>query len=272
MTTLVTIGDFARFSHLSVKALRHYHAVGVLAPATVDPETGYRRYDTEQVADAHLIRRLRDLDMPLESVRRVVDAGDREVRDRLIAEHLERMEADLDRTREVVGSLRAMLGERPPEFPVARRSDARMLVAGRRGVVAREEIVAWCVAAFDRLVADVARSDVEPTGPAGATFSREFFEDGRGEVVAFIPTSAAATSAAAIEPPAAELAVVTARGPYGDLDRAYGSLGAHVAAHGIGAPGPIRERYLVGPDAASSPADYRTEVGWPIGPPAPLDR
>lgn len=269
MTTLVTIGEFAQLSHLSVKALRHYHSVGVLSPASVDPETGYRRYDTEQVTAAHLIRRLRDLDMPLEGVRRVVDARDREVRDRLIAEHLERMEAELDRTREVVGSLRAMLGERPPELAVTRRGEPRMLVAARREAVAREEIEAWCVAAFERLVAEVARSDVEPTGPAGATFSREFFEEGRGEVVAFVPTSGAATTAEAIELPAVELAVVTATGAYGDLDRAYGSLGAHVAARGIGAPGPIRERYLVGPDTATSPAGYRTEVGWPIDPAAP---
>ncbi|MGI9539796.1 MAG: MerR family transcriptional regulator [Miltoncostaeaceae bacterium] len=264
MTTLVTIGDFAQLSHLSVKALRHYHAVGVLTPATVDPDTGYRRYDTDQVADAHLIRRLRDLDMPLEGVRAVVDAPVRDVRDRLIAEHLERMEAELDRTREVVGSLRAMLGERPPDLPVSRRGEARMLVAARSDVVAREEIEAWCVATFERLVADVARADVAPTGPAGASFSREFFENGRGEVVAFIPTSGAVTTASAIELPAVELAVATAAGPYGDLDRAYGSLGAHVAARGIGAPGPIRERYLIGPDATNTPADYRTEVGWPI--------
>lgn len=43
MSTLITIGDFSRMTHLSVKALRHYHDVGLLEPVEVDPSSGYRR-------------------------------------------------------------------------------------------------------------------------------------------------------------------------------------------------------------------------------------
>ena len=60
MATLVTIGEFSRMTHLSVKALRHYHDVGVLEPAAVNPDTGYRSYDLSQVPAAQVIRRLRD--------------------------------------------------------------------------------------------------------------------------------------------------------------------------------------------------------------------
>ena len=41
----MSIGDFARATHLGVKALRHYHEEGLLEPAEVDPFSGYRRYD-----------------------------------------------------------------------------------------------------------------------------------------------------------------------------------------------------------------------------------
>ena len=68
MATMLTIGDFSRMTHLSVKALRHYHDMGVLEPAAVDPFTGYRSYDTSQVGSAQVIRRLRDLGMPLDSI------------------------------------------------------------------------------------------------------------------------------------------------------------------------------------------------------------
>ena len=37
MSTRLPIGDFSRMTHLSIKALRHYHEVGVLVPAEVDP-------------------------------------------------------------------------------------------------------------------------------------------------------------------------------------------------------------------------------------------
>jgi DNA-binding transcriptional MerR regulator len=63
--TSLSIGDFARATHMSIKTLRHYHQVGLLKPADVDSVTGYRRYTTDQIPTAQVIRRFRDLDMPL---------------------------------------------------------------------------------------------------------------------------------------------------------------------------------------------------------------
>ncbi len=71
---LLTIGRMARLSGLSIKALRHYGELGLLQPAQVDPSTGYRRYGTGQLERARLIRRLRDLDVPLADVRAVLAA------------------------------------------------------------------------------------------------------------------------------------------------------------------------------------------------------
>ncbi len=73
-TTLLNIGQFSRMTHLSVKALRHYHDVGILEPAAIDPYSGYRSYEVGQVTSAQVIRRLRDLGMPLDSIRAVLTA------------------------------------------------------------------------------------------------------------------------------------------------------------------------------------------------------
>ena len=62
----LSIGEFSKLTHLSVKALRHYHDVGLLVPAAVDRGSRYRRYDAAQARDAQLIRRLRALDMPID--------------------------------------------------------------------------------------------------------------------------------------------------------------------------------------------------------------
>ncbi len=42
MSTLVSIGDFSRMTHLSIKALRFYHDQGLLEPTEMDrrPATG----------------------------------------------------------------------------------------------------------------------------------------------------------------------------------------------------------------------------------------
>ncbi|MCG5471267.1 MerR family transcriptional regulator [Micromonospora sp. LAH09] len=68
---LLTIGAFARAVGLTPKALRLYDQVGVLLPAAVDPESGYRLYDPEQVPLARLVAQLRRLGMPLAMIRTV---------------------------------------------------------------------------------------------------------------------------------------------------------------------------------------------------------
>ena len=71
----MSIGQFAKLTHLSVKALRHYHDTHVLAPAVVDPDTGYRYYEHSQAHRAHLVRRLRDADMPLAEIAELLGSG-----------------------------------------------------------------------------------------------------------------------------------------------------------------------------------------------------
>jgi protein phosphatase len=68
---LLTIGAFARASRLSPKALRLYDELGLLRPARVDPDTGYRYYAVEQLGRARLVAWLRRLGMPLARIRAV---------------------------------------------------------------------------------------------------------------------------------------------------------------------------------------------------------
>jgi DNA-binding transcriptional MerR regulator len=71
---LMGIGEFARMSQLSPKALRLYDELGLLVPASVDPESGYRWYARDQLGPAQLIASLRQLGMPLAQVKDVVGA------------------------------------------------------------------------------------------------------------------------------------------------------------------------------------------------------
>ncbi|MEU7029244.1 MerR family transcriptional regulator [Streptomyces sp. NPDC046275] len=71
MDALLTIGDFARATGLTPKALRRYDELGLLRPARVDPFSGYRYYAGEQVERARLVRWLRRIGMPLAEIGRV---------------------------------------------------------------------------------------------------------------------------------------------------------------------------------------------------------
>jgi protein phosphatase len=73
-TELWTIGDFARESGLTPKALRLYDDLGLLRPTEVDPGSGYRRYAPEQLDRARLVATLRLVGMPLARIEEVLDA------------------------------------------------------------------------------------------------------------------------------------------------------------------------------------------------------
>ncbi|MFD3748400.1 MerR family transcriptional regulator [Nocardia sp. NPDC058633] len=270
MTATVAIGEFARLTHLSVKTLRYYHEIELLEPAAVDAGSGYRRYSTDQVERAHLIRRLRDLDMPLPEIRTVLAAADPTERDTALRAHLTRMEAALDRTREVVVSLRALLTAPSPPIEVDYRIESAFTALTVTDKVVRDGIADWCGTAFEQLYTTLLESGVNPEGVAGATYSNEFFTDDNGAVTAFVPLPPGVEFVptggfAVVEFPARHFAVAVHEGPFEDFDRTYGALGSHVAEHGAALPDePVRERYLVGPDMTDNPAAYRTEVCWPI--------
>jgi DNA-binding transcriptional MerR regulator len=94
---LLSIGRFARLTGTSIGALRHYHEVGLLEPARIDPESGYRSYHPDQADAARLIRSLRDLDLGLPAIRAVL-AADPDGRRTLLRTHRDRLVALQART------------------------------------------------------------------------------------------------------------------------------------------------------------------------------
>jgi effector-binding domain-containing protein len=70
--------------------------------------------------------------------------------------------------------------------------------------------------------------------------------------------------------PACELAVLVHEGPFADIDRTYGALGAFVAERAIGVDGPMREYYLVTALDTADETRHRIEVGWPVFRTAPV--
>jgi DNA-binding transcriptional MerR regulator len=259
MPALLSIGEFSRVTHLSVKALRHYDDVGLLEPADVDPSSGYRRYAAAQVPVAQVIRRFRDMDMPIDTIRQVLAAPDRAARDEAIVAHLRRMEDALAQTQQTVASLRAMLeGTAPSGLPVEFRFVPAQLAVAVRGEVEWDATEPWLERAQAEVRAALADSPDAAAGPDAALYSVPFFEAHVGEVLAYVPISrrvAVSGRVELVEVPSARLAVTLHEGPFADIDQAYGALGTFVAERALGAPGPIREHYL---------AEGRTEVAWPV--------
>jgi DNA-binding transcriptional MerR regulator len=267
VTSTLPIGDFSRATHLSVKMLRHYHEIGLLEPVDVDADTGYRRYATEQIVNAQIIRRFRDLDMPLDDIHAVLDAPDVESRNQVIASHLARLESNLARTQEAVTSLRDLLDHPQASPAIGHRELPATPAAVITDIVDRSDALTWYQGAIGELTATLAAQEINPTGPAGGVFDTELFTYERGRATIFLPCHPSPRRLGRVGftvIPPAELATIVHPGPHTDIDRTYGALAAYVTQHALAVDGPIREYYLVGPAETRNESLWRTEVGWPI--------
>ncbi len=268
MDGLLTIGDFSRMTFLTVKALRHYHDVGLLEPARTDPSSGYRYYRAEQVPEARLIRRLRDLDLPVDDVRTVLEAPDEATRNAVMVEHLDRMSRQLEEVQDTVDSLRRMLSGDDEEIGVSYRDEPATMVLAIRGRVEGDQAVSWWMGAFTELHRLLKTAGITRTGPDGAEFPTEFFTEGGAELVAFVPVDRVPSLAGRVEAvarSAARYAVALHEGPMVDLDGAYSAVGRSVLERALSADGPVIERYLPVGDEGDLLA-HHTEVCWPVMP------
>jgi DNA-binding transcriptional MerR regulator len=268
MNSTVSVGRFATMTHLSVKTLRHYHQVGLLEPAEVDPHTGYRYYALEQLPTAQLIRRLRDLRMPVAGVRSVLVAGSPAERDTLIAAHIDHLEAELASTQAAVNSLRALLECAPgQQHPVHRRPESSFpVMAITEDIRNPADIERWWREALHELRAAADDHGMPVTGPAGGLYDECLFQHEPGEAIVYLPVTTP-LELGRIKPlviPAAEVAVTTHHGSHADIDLGYARLGSYIAEHELAVGWQLREYYHRDHSHTTDYTHWRTEIAWPI--------
>jgi bifunctional DNase/RNase len=102
---LESIGRFSHRAGIPISHLRHYHEMGLLEPAFVDPESGYRYYAIAQREAAEVIAILRSIDMPVREIQRVLSNPSEATVGEVLAAHRARLE---DRLSQVAGRLEAI--------------------------------------------------------------------------------------------------------------------------------------------------------------------
>jgi DNA-binding transcriptional MerR regulator len=139
----VSIGEFARRSHLSAKALRLYDKRRVLVPARVDEVSGYRYYDVAQLEAARFVSMLRQLDLSLAAIRKLVACDPADAADQ-IAAHWRKVESTHGARRELADYLVNRLnGKRSVMYEVATREiPERSVLCLKRNV---DEKGAWAL-------------------------------------------------------------------------------------------------------------------------------
>jgi DNA-binding transcriptional MerR regulator len=252
-------GEFARRTRLSMKALRLYDRVGLLRPAVVDAQTGYRTYHASQLFTARLIVTLRRLDMPLPDVARVLNATGADAAD-LVEAYWASVERRVAVQREIVANLQSSLAgaQRFQRLEIAeRRTPSQIVLTEQRHVYLDD--LPWIRMAAGRLL----RAAEHHGGAAGAhmaIFHGEVSADRDGPVEVCVPIHAPPVTgdvAWRAEPERREayVSITKAQFEMPVIRSVYDAIDQWIAVRGLRRCGSPREIYHSGVDARHAALD-----------------
>ena len=262
---LMPIGRFARAVRLSVKALRHYDEEGLLVPALVDRQTGYRYYARDQARDAVMIAMLRSLDLPLVSIRAALSGSPRDFGG-VLARETERLGAELEQRRRALRSLEriARAGTLAP-YTIAVRDEPAHFVARLSRTTTAERLIEDSTAWVWQVMEDVKRAGRPEQMPI-LCLTEPPDADG-GLVVhacaSITPPAPRLARAKPFEIPAAACAWTLHRGSYDELGLAHHALFAWAQERGHDPCAAVCEIYLNSPNDVAEEA-LETEVLLPL--------
>lgn len=268
MDDLVPIGRFAATSRLSVKALRHYHDLGLLVPAVVDESSGYRYYRLGQANRAEAIRTLRSLDVPLIDVAAVLDGDEQQVTD-LLRHHQSRLADELARHERMLGYVRRLVSgeEHLMPYTIDTATLPAQPVASVRRRTDLEHVGEVIAEAFGTLHGTVTTAGVPIVGAPFILYHELIDADTEGTIQVCVPIPAPdvdlSDDVEVDTLPAASTARTVHRGPYDQISPAYHALYAWVQEQGRQPAGAPRETYLNDPTELTV-EEQLTQVDIPL--------
>jgi len=263
---MLAIGAFARRSRLSMKALRLYERLGLLSPARVDPENGYRWYREDQLFTARLIVALRRLDMPLSEVAQVVTTPGAEGA-QLVASYWAEVERRLASQRELARRVRQSLaqGEAAHEsFQVRERTVLDQVVLSEQRSTVLQGLPAAIFGVAGRL-RSAAAAEGGAAGELFVVFHGEVNEDSDGPVEVCLPVAMASSKTRA-EPAHREayVTVSVAQLEWPHILTAYDAVERWIETSGRTWAGPPREVYRDNIPEGAAPDHEVCDVAFPI--------
>lgn len=258
------ISDFARLGQVTVRMLRHYDAIGLLVPDTVDVRSAYRSYSPDQLGQLNRIVALKDLGFSLEQVRRILheDVSATELRGmlRLRRAQLEAESRAVDTRLLAVETRLQMIQEEntmPADY-VVKTIPAVRLVA-QPAVMSLSQIGERVGPMFDA-VADALQHAPGALDTPVATYAET--EAGMDVVVGYANPGPAPEGTELISLPESTAVCGVHLGPMSGIGASWQALHRWVVANGYTFTGPCRELYVRA--ESQDQADWVTELQQPV--------
>jgi DNA-binding transcriptional MerR regulator len=270
------IGEFSKVAQVPGSLLRYYDEIGLLKPAHLDPETGYRFYSARQLPRLHTILALKELGLSLDQIRHLVDAEVSEgtLRGMLTlrktqVEHA--MQDDLRRLRQIEARLQLIEASEQRGFDIVVKAVPAQPYLSVREVVPDVEAALGIMRELVGILP--ARLGSSALGPFTTVVHSETLESDRLDIELGVVLPEADAPAISLPRdralhlstlPAVEAMATTVQvGGFETNCRAYGAIGVWIEENGYGIIGPGREVLIV-PPRAERLDDTVTEIQFPV--------
>lgn len=268
---MYTIGQFARICKVSPKTLRHYEKLGLLIPQQVNRFNGYRYYGQEQVDSLRAILFLKDLGIPLKTIKVVLAGGSQpgevitllEKQRTVLLQELECLNQRLVKLSQWKNEMEANSMSDTNQYNIRLQDVRETLVYSSRRVLTDffHELPQLFRSLLEELLAKDGVCAGAPILLYYDDFNQATFDPQKVDLEVAWPV--ADPSLANHTLPAVRVAACTYVGPYDGLEKAYGAVFTWINSNGYEAKFPTREIYLNDP-AVTPPEQLVTEIQIPI--------
>jgi effector-binding domain-containing protein len=265
---MLKIGDFSALSQVSIKTLRYYDETGLLPPAHIDPESGYRYYLAGQLSQLHRILALKDFGFSLEQIAEALKTGitAEQMRGMLLrqVEQQKRVQEESARLGRLTSRIRLIEQEYRMAYDVVLKSVPKQWIASVRETIPAYKTVGGL---YGKVSVGLGPSMSACQFGVALWHDPEFKESNVDAEAGFYlkKKMPAADGINVYELPEATMASTMHNGSYQRLPEAYDSLLRWVAESGYQVSGPIRELYLkISMPVRQDDESYVTEIQVPV--------
>ncbi len=264
------ISTFSKLGQVSIKALRLYDHKGLLPPAWVDPETGYRYYTVEQLPRLNRILALKGIGLTLEQIHQLLSESlsVEEIRGMLKLKQAELL-AQLELEQKRLAQIDVLLTYLDEETSMSSHDVVIKSIEEITVISIRETLPSY--SGIGQTIAELYHHTFEHGAQPGSYLAALWHDpdykeqDVDGEAVLSVAGSVPETERIRYQtlPAVAEMACVVYHGSYTTIPSAYNDMMKWIEANQYTITGPSREIYLKGGPEQDN-ADYVTEIQFPV--------
>ena len=268
---MLKIGEFSKLSRISVRMLRHYDEIGLLAPEETDPFTGYRYYSEAQLIAAGRINALKDMGFKLCEAAELLERWeDRETLEQRLLDQREaaRLQAEeaARRLRLLDTAVERLRKDEPMKYDVTVKTIPERQVASVRQIIPSYEREGdlWGI-----LMKETAPLHIQDGDPVlcSATFHDGEYKESDVDVEIQKTVRGAYPDTEHVKfktMPAVVVASTVCKGSYDQLNEATAAVVSWVEANGYAFDAPSFFIYYVSPHETQNPEEFVTELCYPV--------